>query len=83
MLLVRSKQNAHCCLTDSISKSEDGTGYYKWPMVDFDGTCNGGFRKPFQQWVDDFVGFWFQSGRGLCVEGWKYVVEGDPTQEYV
>ena len=71
VVLERAKENANCCLTYSITASEEGQSSSRWPTV-INGECAGGNKKTFQEYVDDTVKY----GYGLCFDGWKYVVQG-------
>ena len=70
--MVNAKENDDCCLTYSISSSEDGISH-RWPLVKREGGCSGGFKKTFQQWVDYTVSEYESYGFGLCFEGWRYL----------
>ena len=73
--LERAPQNEDCCLTNSISTSEDGTDA-KYAIVIVG--CGGGHRKTYQQWID----YAAQGGYGLCFEGWLYIVRGIYVKGY-
>ena len=84
VLLVRTKENVECCLVYSITTLEDGSSP-KSPVVK-NGNCNRhlfvfNFQLTFQEYVDNVVQA--QDGRGLCVEGWQYVVEGNVIEAYI
>ena len=52
VLLEKAKENDDCCLTNSISASEDGSSLRR-PLVKGEGGCDdGGMNNTFQQWVD-------------------------------
>ena len=69
----RADTNAECCLTNSISKSEDGSNY-RWPIVLETSECSGGIKKTYQEWID----FVSEDDRfkGICYEGWVYYKTG-------
>ena len=70
--LGRAPQNEDCCLTNSISTSEDGTDV-RWPIVVPQAAgCGGGYRNTYQQWIDSAA----RKGYGLCFEGWLYIIKG-------
>ena len=73
--LDRAPHNEDCCLTNSISASEDGT-YARYPILV--GGCGGNHRKTYQQWID----YAAQGGYGLCFEGWLYIVRGTYVKGY-
>ena len=76
--LDRAPHNEDCCLTNSISTSEDGT-YARWPIVVGQTLlCGGNHRKTYQQWID----YAAQGGYGLCFEGWLYIVRGIYVKGY-
>ena len=76
MMLERAKENDACCLTNSISASEDGSTL-RSPLVKGGGGCEGDLEKTFQQWVDYTASKSSSIDRhGLCFENWNYVVKG-------
>ena len=78
MLLEKAKENDDCCLTNSISASEDGSSLRR-PLVKGEGGCDdGGMNNTFQQWVD-YTADTLDSTerRGLCFENWHYAVKGN------
>ena len=72
VILYRAEQNHDCCLTNSISRQEDGKNL-RWPMVTDDGKCVGGHEKTFQQWLDETVRHYEMNEYGLCFDGWRYL----------
>ena len=77
MMLERAKENDACCLTNSISASEDGSTL-RSPLVKGEGGCEGDLKKTFQQWVDYTASKSISIDRhGLCFENWNYVVKGN------
>ena len=75
LLLEKAYKNDDCCLTNGISASEDGS-LLRSPLVKWEGGCEGGLNKTFQQWVD-YTASTHDSvyPRGLCFESWKYLVK--------
>ena len=81
VLLEKAKENDACCLTNSISASEDGSSLRR-PLVKGEGGCDEvGLNITFQQWVD-YTAFKSSSidRHGLCFENWNYVVKGILTK---
>ena len=69
-ILRKSKTNVDCCVTSSISESEDGTNS-RSPIVTKDEKCTGGTKQNLQAWIDESAskGAYHQ---GLCYEKWFY-----------
>ena len=67
----RTGTNAECCLTYSISMSEDGTSY-RWPLVGLSGDCAGGELRTYQEWLD----YASELNVPICFEAWRYYKTG-------
>ena len=78
VILKRANENSECCLDYSVFVLEDDHTYEVAPLVEKNGGCvtNYADRLTLQQWVDLTVSRYKIYGNGLCVEGWRHIVQG-------